>query len=165
MEFFYLWQLKHFSRFLVVCEILMTTRSSNTFMRARNFRTRNSCFAREYKSSKPMRPTTQRIVCVFSQHMPTSSKIYRILKYSSIFLPCFSIDIHTGLGRKERITVLPNTVYIIYIINRVSQDNYFWRSLYGGNLFESSSFILCFTVLPFPAGRQEKWNHMFGGAI
>lgn len=55
-------------------------------------------------------------------------------------------------------------VYRILIINNLSQDSYFWSGLLGGNLLEVNSFILRLTVLPFPAERGEKWNHMFWGA-
>lgn len=50
------------------------------------------------------------------------------------------------------------------VINNLSQDSYFWSGLLGGNLLEVNSFILRLTVLPFPAERGEKWNHMFWGA-
>lgn len=56
------------------------------------------------------------------------------------------------------------TVYRILVINNLSQDSYFWSGLLGGNLLEVNSFILRLTVLPFPAERGEKWNHMFWGA-
>lgn len=73
-----------------------------------------------------------------------------------------------GLGEQRSPTPLKccllQTVQRISVINSLSQDSYFWSGLWGGNLLESSSFILRFTVLPFPAERGEKWNHMFGGA-
>lgn len=53
------------------------------------------------------------------------------------------------------------TAYRTLVINNVSQDSYFWSGLLGRNLLEVNSFILCLTVLPFPAERGEKRNHMF----
>lgn len=53
------------------------------------------------------------------------------------------------------------TAYRTLVINNVSQDSYFWSGLLGRNLLEVNSFILRLTVLPFPAERGEKRNHMF----
>lgn len=79
---------------------------------------------------------------------------------------CFGFTRGSGEGRNSvpLKCCLPKTVYRVSIINNLSQDSYFWSGLRGGNLLDSSSFILRFTVLPFPAERGEKWNHMFWGA-
>lgn len=88
-------------------------------------------------------------------------------------LPPFSsphnvLNAHRVWGEKRNSVPLKccllKTVYRILVINSLSQDSYFWSGLWGGNLLESNSFILRFTVLPFPAERGEKWNHMFWGA-
>lgn len=105
---------------------------------------------------------------------PTKKKKpHQIHNSSSSPLPSFSSP-HTmfakraGAGGAEEPVPLKccllQTVQRISVINSLSQAGYFWSGLRGGNLLESSSFILRFTVLPFPAGRGEKWNHMFGGA-
>lgn len=103
------------------------------------------------------------------------TKIYRTLNCqgssfspSLPFLPPTMFLMYIGSGEKRNTVPLKccllKTVYRILVINSLSQDSYFWSGLWGGNLLESNSFILRFTVLPFPAERGEKWNHMFWGA-
>lgn len=88
---------------------------------------------------------------------------------SSLIFHAFISNVHRALPGKRvgvEITVplercFLRTAYRTLVINSLSQDSYFWSGLLGGNLLEVNSFILRLTVLPFPAEREEKRNHMF----
>lgn len=88
---------------------------------------------------------------------------------SSLIFHAFIFNVHS-VWPGERVGVevaaplercFPRTAYRTLVIHNLSQDSYFWSGLLGGNLLEVNSFILCLTVLPFPAERGEKRNHMF----
>lgn len=91
---------------------------------------------------------------------------------SSLIPHAFIFNVHCvlpgkrGGGGNHRAfeTCFLRTAYRTLVINNVSQDSYFWSGLLGHNLLEVNSFILRLTVLPFPAERGEKRNHMFWGA-
>lgn len=88
---------------------------------------------------------------------------------SSLIPHAFIFNVHGALlGKQVGVGITEplkccflRTAYRTFVINNVSQDSYFWSGLLGRNLLEVNSFILRLTVLPFPAERGEKRNHMF----
>lgn len=113
----------------------------------------------------------ERVVSHFWKKFAPSPRHNRKTSRNLGWLSCFHLQCFGFTrGSREKGNTVPlkccllKTVYRASVINNLSQDSYFWSGLRGGNLLESDSFILRFTVLPFPAERGGKWNHMFWGA-